>query len=94
MRLKSAILVIFLVLVTWAGAGGISYAVVELTGGGPQGEQGPRGPAGPPGPSAVPASSGSACDKASEAYIEGLSTPGLSDSQLRTLYAVVQAACE
>lgn len=50
MRLKTAILVVLLVLLTWAGAGGISFAVVELTGGGPQGEQGLQGPPGPPGP--------------------------------------------
>ncbi len=37
-------------LVVWAGSAGISYAVVELTGGGPQGEQGPQGARGERGP--------------------------------------------
>lgn len=96
MRLKSAVRVIFLVLVTWAGAAGISYAVVETTGGGPRGEQGPQGEQGPRGPAApaAPTSSVSACDKALEAYLEGLSTPGLSEFQISTLYGVFQTYCE
>ena len=98
MRLKSAIPLIFLVLVTWAGAGGISYAVVELTAGGSQGEQGiagPAGPAGPPGSTAAPVSSGSsACEQAGAAVIEGFSTPGLSEFQPRGLVGVMSLACQ
>ena len=96
MRKRTVALLVLFVVLTWAGAGGIAYGVVELTGGGPQGEQGEQGPKGERGPAApaAPFSSGSSCDKATEAYLEGLSTPGLSDSQISTLYAVVQANCE
>ena len=99
MSLKSTILVVFLVLVTWMGAAGISLTVVEITGGGPQGEQGlpgPSGPAGPPGSSAAPPSSASVttCDRLGEAMIEALLTPGLSQTQLSALAAGAEAACE
>ncbi len=96
MRKRTVALLVLFVVLTWAGAGGIAYGVVELTGGGPQGEQGEQGPKGERGPAApaAPFSSGSLCDKATEAYLEGLSTPGLSDSQISTLYGVVQTYCE
>ena len=96
MRKRTVALLVLFVVFTWAGAGGIAYGVVELTGGGPQGEQGEQGPKGERGPAApaAPFSSGSSCDKATEAYLEGLSTPGLSDSQISTLYGVVQTYCE
>lgn len=35
-----------LLILAWAGSAGIAYGVVELTGGGPPGEQGLRGPQG------------------------------------------------
>lgn len=54
-RIRSAILIVLLVLFIWAGAGSISFAVVELTGGGPQGEQGPQGLRGLTGPQGPPA---------------------------------------
>jgi len=102
MNLKSTILVVFLVLVTSIGAAGISLTVVEITGGGLQGEQGlpgpsgPAGPAGPPGSSAAPPSSASVttCDRLGEAMIEALLTPGLSQTQLSALAAGAEAACE
>ncbi len=93
MRKRTVALLVLFVVLTWSGAAGIAYGVVELTGGGPQGEQGPKGERGPAAP-AAPISSGSLCDKATEAYLEGLSTPGLSDSQISTLYGVVQTYCE
>ena len=103
MSLKSTILVVFLVLVTWMGAAGISLTVVEITGGGPQGEQGlpgasgPAGPAGPPGFQVRPPPSSASvttCDRAFEAMIEGLSTPGLSQAQISALTLVAEVACE
>lgn len=96
MRKSTVALLVLFVVLTWAGAAGFAYGVVELTGGGPQGEQGEQGPKGERGPAApaAPFSSGSLCDKATEAYLEGLSTPGLSDSQISTLYGVVQTYCE
>ena len=99
MRKRTVALLVLFVVLTWAGAGGIAYGVVELTGGGSQGEQGEQGEQGPkgergPAAPAAPFSSGSSCEKAIEAYLEGLSTPGLSDSQISTLFAVVQATCE
>ncbi len=96
MRKRTVALLVLFVVLTWAGAAGIAYGVVELTGGGPQGEQGEQGPTGERGPAApaAPFSSGSLCDKATEAYLEGLSTPGLSDSQISTLFRVVLASCE
>lgn len=49
-RMRTILLVLSLVLVTWLGSAGIAYGVVELTGGGPQGEQGEQGPRGERGP--------------------------------------------
>ena len=42
-RSRTILLVLSLILVTWVGSAGVAYGVVELTGGGPQGEQGERG---------------------------------------------------
>ena len=48
-RSRTILLVLSLVLLTWAGSAVVAYGIVELTGGGPQGEQGPRGARGPSG---------------------------------------------
>ena len=48
-RSRTILLVLSLILVTWVGSAGMAYGVVELTGGGLQGEQGPRGERGPSG---------------------------------------------
>ena len=42
-RSRTILLVLSLILVMWVGSAGVAYGVVELTGGGPQGEQGPKG---------------------------------------------------
>ena len=42
-RWRTIFIVLSLVLLTWAGSAGIAYGVVELTGGGTQGEQGEQG---------------------------------------------------
>ena len=95
MRLKSALPLIFLVLVTWAGAAGISYAVVEITGGGPRGEQGPRGPIGLRGPAGetITQSTGDACAAAQQDYLDALGRPGLSNVQLQALYDYQKQVC-
>lgn len=48
-RWPMILLIVAVILVTWLGSAGIAYGVVELTGGGPQGEQGPPGERGPRG---------------------------------------------
>lgn len=53
MRKRTVALLVLFVILTWAGSAGIAYGVVELTGGGSQGEQGPPGPQGEQGPRAV-----------------------------------------
>jgi hypothetical protein len=58
-RLRTILLVLSLVFVTWLGSAGIAYGVVELTGGGPQGEQGEQGPRGERGPAGAAGASGS-----------------------------------
>lgn len=96
MRGKTTVLVVLLILFTWAGAGGISYGIVELAGGGPQGEQGPPGPQGPsgaPGQSPVLGAS-DLCGALIGDFLEALSTPGLSDTQLRSLGAAARACLE
>lgn len=59
MTSRTIALLVFVVILAWAGSAGISYGVVRLTGGGPQGEQGPPGPAGPQGPPGPQGPSGS-----------------------------------
>ena len=49
MTLKTVMLLVLFVILTWGGSAGIAYGVVELTGGGSQGEQGERGERGPQG---------------------------------------------
>ncbi len=60
MTMRTIMLLVLFVILTWGGSAAIAYGVVELTGGGPQGEQGlqgeqgdrgPRGTAGPAGSS-------------------------------------------
>ncbi len=48
-RWRTIFIVLSLVLLTWAGSAGIAYGVVELTGGGPEGEPGEQGEQGPKG---------------------------------------------
>ena len=94
---KTTILVILLILFTWAGAGGISYGIVKLTGGGSQGEQGPAGPQGPsgaPGQSISTSEESDVCSQLSKSFFEGLSTPGLSDSQLDALATLARTCLE
>ncbi len=43
MTTRTIMLLLLFVILTWGGAAGIAYGVVELTGGGPQGEQGEPG---------------------------------------------------
>ena len=86
-----------LVLFTWAGSGVVSYAAVELTGGGPQGEQGERGSQGQRGADGSAPNTDlfplSECDKASTAYTDGLATPGLSEQQVLALWGVAAGLC-
>ena len=94
--MKRILLVVSLVLFIWIGSGAISYTVVELTGGGPQGEQGERGPRGERGSTgsgAVDTQFLDPCSEAIDAYEEGLSTPGLSEQQVIALYDVYVARC-
>jgi hypothetical protein len=44
------VLGLLFVAIAWAGAGGVAWGVVEISGGADQGEQGVQGPAGPAGP--------------------------------------------
>ncbi len=95
--MKRILLVVSLVLFVWIGSGAISYTVVELTGGGPQGEQGERGPRGErgfTGSGAVDTQFLDPCSEAIDAYEEGLSTPGLSAQQVTALYNVAAARCD
>lgn len=94
--MKRILLVVSLVLFVWIGSGAISYTIVELTGGGPQGEQGERGPRGErgfTGSGAVDTQFLDPCSEAIDAYEEGLSTPGLSEQQVIALYDVYVARC-
>ena len=50
MTLKTVMLLVLFVILTWGGSAGIAYGVVELTGGGSQGEQGEQGERGERGP--------------------------------------------
>ena len=43
MSRKTIIVLALFLILAWAGSAGAAYGVVELTGGGPQGEPGPRG---------------------------------------------------
>lgn len=56
-RSRTILLVLCLIFVTWVGSASIAYGVVELTGGGPQGEQGPSGDRGPKGSAGASGSS-------------------------------------
>ena len=49
MTMRTIMLLLLFVTLTWGGSAGIAFGVVELTGGGPQGEQGKRGERGPTG---------------------------------------------
>ena len=92
--MKRILLVMSLVLFIWIGSGAISYTIVELTGGGPQGEQGERGERGFTGSGAVDTQFLDPCSEAVDAYEEGLQTPGLSSQQVTALYNVAAARCD
>lgn len=65
------ILGILFILIAWAGASGVAYGVVELSGGG---EQGPPGLQGEPGPEGAIGPQGPAGDDAAMEMIKRLST--------------------
>ncbi len=50
MTMRTIMLLVLFVILTWGGSAAIAYGVVELTGGGPQGEQGEQGKRGLTGP--------------------------------------------
>lgn len=58
MRKTTVVLLVLFVILTWAGSAGVAYGVVELTGGGPQGERGEQGEQGPRGEQGPAGSSG------------------------------------
>jgi len=99
MNTRTVMLLLLFVTLTWGGAAGIAYGVVELTGGGPpgpQGEQGERGPRGLTGAKAADPVEDlllDPCSEAIDAYEEGLSTPGLSEQQVIALYDVYVVRC-
>ena len=49
MTTRTIVILLLFVILTWGGSASIAYGVVELTGGGPQGEQGEQGLRGAPG---------------------------------------------
>jgi len=53
---------LILLILAWAGSAAISYGVVEVTGGGPQGDQGPPGPKGDQGARGLQGPSGTSAD--------------------------------
>ena len=57
--MRTIMLLLLFVILTWGGSAGIAYGVVELTGGGPQGEQGERGEQGEQGVRGLRGSAGS-----------------------------------
>ena len=100
MNIRTVMILLLFVILTWGGSAGIAYGVVELTGGGPpgpQGEQGERGERGFTGPKATTDPIGqrppTLCAEAINAYEEGLSTPGLSEQQVLALYDVIVVRC-
>ena len=100
MNTRTVMLLLLFVILTWGGAAGIAYGVVELTGGGPpgpQGEQGERGERGFTGAKAADPAEPlfiDPCSEAFDAYEKGLSTPGLSEQQVIALYDVAAAQCD
>ena len=99
MNTRTVMLPLLFVILTWGGAAGIAYGVVELTGGGPtgpqgeQGERGERGFTGATGAAPVESRPLDPCAEAINAYEEGLSTPGLSEQQVIALYDVYVVRC-
>ena len=106
MTTRTVVILLLFMILTWGGVAGITYGVVELTAGGPQGERGEQGARGERGPRGETADSPfirtdvfgnpleGPCVDAIEAYEEGLSTPGLSQQQVIALYDVYVVRCE
>ncbi len=100
MTMRTVMLLLLFVILTWGGAAGIAYGVVELTGGGPPGPQGEQGEPGPRGLTGTQAVEDpveqlftTPCAEAADAYEAGLSTPGLSNQQVSALYDVHLVRC-
>ena len=68
------VLGILFIVIAWAGASGVAYGVVELSGGGDQGGQGPPGIQGEAGPQGIAGPQGPPGDDAAMEMIKRLGT--------------------
>ena len=68
------VLGILFICIAWAGAAGVAYGVVEVSGGGEQGEQGPPGIQGEPGATGEEGPQGAAGNDAAMEMIKRLGT--------------------
>jgi hypothetical protein len=66
------VLGVLFIAIAWAGAGGVAFAVVELTGGGERGEQGLQGPKGDTGITGSEGPQGPAGDDAAQEMVKRL----------------------